>query len=236
MCLCHDEIYLPQWADCVSSYQPLQSLALMFPFEKTLPAEGERTVLLTYSWMSYCLSASNWNSSQRFIRLLLTWVSSPKFFPVELSEVYCVKSLLYVTYTFAAASDISVVVALCFYLYKARTGSKRWDRLFLFWFRWGPCPIFLFRTDSMVTVIMIYVINTGLLSTISQLANLITVRTLYRVFSKLMSRFGSLQQCLATSYISEFTWSLPSVRPQASYIWSLLTKTSQCTATHYSHP
>jgi len=62
--------------------------------------------------------------------------------------------VLYAGFTLSVVADFAIAITLCYYLYRSRGGIK--------------------RTDSLITVLMMYTINIGLLTSIFQLACFIT--------------------------------------------------------------
>ena len=120
------------------------------------------------------------------------------------------KPLVYVSFSSLAVSDIFVTATLCVYLFRARTGVKRSAKIRRPYL-WSGTLILLARTDSLLTVIMIYVINTGLLSSLSLVSDLITVQA-FALSKVLFWQKPSLRRCLWTSYIWRYSWSLRNVR------------------------
>ncbi|KAF7330928.1 WD40 repeat-like protein [Mycena venus] len=62
--------------------------------------------------------------------------------------------VLYAGFTLSVVADFAIAITLCYYLYRSRGGIK--------------------RTDSLITVLMMYTINIGLLTSVFQLACFIT--------------------------------------------------------------
>ncbi|KAK0227343.1 hypothetical protein EDD85DRAFT_957958 [Armillaria nabsnona] len=63
-------------------------------------------------------------------------------------------SLLYLNFAAGTTSDISVALALCYYLYTSRTGFQ--------------------RTDSLITILMAYTVNTGLVVAVDAALGILT--------------------------------------------------------------
>ncbi|EMD36551.1 hypothetical protein CERSUDRAFT_84724 [Gelatoporia subvermispora B] len=77
-----------------------------------------------------------------------------KAFGLALDGFSSLSTLLYLNSAASLTADAAVALALCYFLYRSRTG---WE-----------------RTDSLIAVLMLFSINTGLLTVLDALASLIT--------------------------------------------------------------
>ncbi|SJL12645.1 uncharacterized protein ARMOST_16074 [Armillaria ostoyae] len=69
-------------------------------------------------------------------------------------ELDTLSSLLYLNFAAGTTSDVSVALALCYYLYTSRTGFQ--------------------RTDSLITILMAYTVNTGLVVAVDAALGILT--------------------------------------------------------------
>ncbi|KAK0458293.1 uncharacterized protein EV420DRAFT_1544765 [Desarmillaria tabescens] len=69
-------------------------------------------------------------------------------------ELDKLSSLLYLNFAAGTTSDVSVALALCYYLYASRTGFQ--------------------RTDSLITILMAYTVNTGLVVAVDAALGIVT--------------------------------------------------------------
>lgn len=81
-------------------------------------------------------------------------VITAKAFGLSLNGFSSLSTLLYLNSAASLTADAAVALSLCYFLYKSRTG-------------WA-------KTDSLITVLMLFSINTGLLTVLDAVASLIT--------------------------------------------------------------
>ncbi|OBZ76997.1 hypothetical protein A0H81_03426 [Grifola frondosa] len=109
------------------------------------------------SWSQYLSDGSSNSSGHRAARFRICperyWFLLCRFILGNFKRFSDFTWLICTTLGLSVASDALITIALCFSLQKSRTGYK--------------------RTDSLIDILMVYAINTGLLTTLFTLATLI---------------------------------------------------------------
>ncbi|KAF5340372.1 hypothetical protein D9611_007782 [Ephemerocybe angulata] len=101
------------------------------------------------------LAHMTWNADLPFPLQVTGTIITIKAFQLKTYlELDSLSNLMYITFAFGTGSDLSVALALCWLLRTSRTGFR--------------------KTDSMIKVLMLYTVNTGLIVALDAAAGMLT--------------------------------------------------------------